>query len=168
MAGVIVSALEKATDKLNGALKYLCVALLFGMMLLGTVDVGGRYLFNSPVSGTYEIFGVLLPCIVLLGLAYTQAARAHIRITLVFERLPSQLQRVLGVFTTLIAMFITVLIGWHGLALSLRFWHMGKEIDTIQVPIFIPQLVVPLGALVLFLVLLVQLLQYLVKPGEGS
>jgi len=144
------------------------VALLFGMMLLGTADVTGRYVFNSPISGTYEIFGVLLPCIVLLGLAYTQAARAHIRITLVFERLPSWLQRVLGIFTTIIAMFITVLIGWHGLALSIRFWQMGKMIDTIQVPIFIPQLVVPLGALALFLVLLVQILQYLVKPGGRS
>jgi TRAP-type C4-dicarboxylate transport system permease small subunit len=168
MAGKIVGAFEKATDKLNVALKYLCIALLFGMMLLGTADVGGRYLFNRPVFGTYEIFGVLLPCIVLLGLAYTQAARAHIRITLVLQRLPSWLQRVLGVFTTLIAMFITVLIFWYGLALSMRFFEMGKQIDTIHVPKFIPQLVVPLGALVLFLVLLLQLIEYLAKRGERS
>ncbi len=168
MDGIIVRALEKATDKLNVVLKYLCVALLFGMMLLGTADVGGRYLFNSPVFGTYEIFGVLLPAIVLLGLAYTQAARAHIRITLVLQRLSSQVQTVLGVFTTIIAMFITVLIFWHGLALSIRFFEMGKEIDTIHIPIFIPQLVVPIGALVLFLVLLVQLIEYLTKRGERS
>jgi len=168
MGGIIVRTLEKATDKLNVGFKYLCVAILFGMMLLGAADVGGRYLFNSPVFGTYEIFGVLLPSMVLLGLAYTQAARAHIRITLVLQRLPSLAQRVLGIFTTLIAMFITVLICWHGLALSIKFWHLGKLIDTIQVPIFIPQLVVPVGALVLFLVLLVQLIEYLAKRGERS
>jgi len=168
MDGVIGRALEKATDKMNVGLQYLCIAILFGMMLLGSADVVGRYVFNRPVSGTYEIFGVLLPCLVLLGLAYTQAARAHIRITLVLERLPSRLQRVLGIVTTIIAMFITVLICWHGLALSIRFHDLGKMIDTIQVPIFIPQLVVPVGALALFLVLLVQLIQYLVKPGERS
>lgn len=168
MAGAVVRALEKATDRVNVVLKYLCVALLFIMMLLGTADVTGRYLFNRPVSGTYEIFGVLLPAIVLLGLAYTQAARAHIRITLLFERLPLQMQRVVGVFTTLIAMFITVLIFWYGLDLSFRFYHMGKEIDTIQIPIFIPQLVVPLGAVALFLVLVVQLIQIIVKPAERS
>ena len=168
MDGIIVRALEKATDKLNVGLKYLCIVILFGMMLLGTADVTGRYLFNSPVFGTYEIFGILLPAMVLLGLAYTQAARAHIRITLVLQRLPSLVQRVLGVFTTLIAMFITVLICWHGLALSIRFFEMGKRIDTIYLPIWIPQLVVPIGAFVLFFVLLVQLIEYLVKPGERS
>ena len=168
MGGIIVRTLEKTTDKLNVALKYLCIALLFGMMLLGTADVTGRYLFNNPILGTYETFGVLLPCIVLLGLAYTQAARAHIRITLVLQRLPSQVQHVLGIFTTLIAMFITVLIGWHGLELSIRFFHMGKRIDTIYLPIWIPQLVVPIGALVLFFVLLVQLLEYLVRREERS
>jgi TRAP-type C4-dicarboxylate transport system permease small subunit len=166
MGGIIVRAIEKTTDKLNIGLKYLCIALLFIMMLEGTVDVLGRYLFNSPLFGTYEIFGVLLPCIVLLGLAYTQAARGHISITLVLQHLSPTVQRALGIFTTLIMMFMTVLIGWHGLELSLRFLEMHKEIDTIGVPIWIPQLVVPLGALVLFLVLLVQLIESLAKRGE--
>ena len=47
------------------------------MMLLGTADVTGRYIFNKPILGTAEIFGILLPAIVLLGLAYTQEAQAH-------------------------------------------------------------------------------------------
>jgi TRAP-type C4-dicarboxylate transport system permease small subunit len=166
MGGIIVRAIEKVTDKLNVVLKYLCIALLFIMMLEGTVDVLGRYLFNNPLYGTYEIFGVLLPSIVLLGLAYTQAARGHIRITLVLNRLPAMAQRVLGIFTTIIMMFITFLMGWHGLLLAIRFFEMGKEIDTIRVPIWIPQLVLPLGALVLFFVLLVQLIEYLTKPAE--
>ena len=116
--------------------------------------------------GTYEIFGVLLPSIVLLGLAYTQTERAHVRITMVLEFLSPRLQRVFDIITTIIAMVITVLIGWHGLALAIRFWNSGKMIDTIHVPIWIPQLVVPMGALALFLVLSVQLIEYLVKSGK--
>lgn len=168
MAGAIIRTLEKTTDKLNTIMKYLCVILLFCMMLLGTVDVLGRYLFNSPVSGTYEIFGMLLPALVLLGLAYAQAERAHIRITLLISRLPSMVQRVLGIITTIIMMFMTVLIGWHGMELSLRFKEMGKLIDTIQIPIYIPQLVVPIGAFILLLVLLVQLIQDIARPAERS
>ena len=163
---MFIRALEKVTDKLNVALKYLCMSLLGVMLLLGSADVLGRYLFNRPVSGTYEIFGVLLPSIVLLGLAYAQAERAHVRITMVLERLPPLLQRVFNILTTLIFMVMTVLIGWFGFDLSMRFWDSGKLIDTIFVPKWIPQLVVPLGALALFLVLSVQLIEYLGKSGK--
>ena len=63
-------------------------------------------------------------------------------------------------------MVITILIGWHGFELSMLFWDSGKLIDTIFVPKWIPQLVVPLGALALFLVLLVQLIEYIFKSGK--
>jgi len=163
---MFIRALEKVTDRVNVALKYLCMSLLGVMLILGTADVLGRYLFNRPVSGTYEIFGVLLPSIVLLGLAYAQAERSHVRITMVVELLSPLLQRVFDIITTIIAMVITIIIGWHGFGLSIRFWNSGKMIDTIHVPKWIPQLVVPLGALALFLVLSVQLIEYLTKSGK--
>ena len=163
---MFIKALEKVTDKLNVALKYICMSLLGVMLLLGSADVLGRYLFNRPVSGTYEIFGVLLPSIVLLGLAYAQAERSHVRITMVLDLLSPLMQRVFDIFTTIISMVITIIIGWHGFELSIRFWNSGKMIDTINVPKWIPQLVVPLGALALFLVLSVQLIEYLVKSEK--
>ena len=163
---MFIRALEKVTDRVTLALRYLCMFILGIMLFLGTIDVMGRYLFNRPVQGTYEIFGVFLPCIVLLGLAYAQAERAHVSITMVVERLPLPVQRAFNILTTLIAMVMTVLIGWFGFELSLRFLNSGKLIDTIMVPKWIPQLVVPLGALALFLVLLVQLIEYLFKSGK--
>ena len=163
---MLMRALEKVSDKVTVAMRYLCMLILGVMLLLGTADVMGRYLFNRPVFGTYEIFGVFLPCIVLLGLAYTQAEHAHVSITMVIEVLPPPLQRVFNIITTIIAMVITILIGWFGFELSMRFLNSGKLIDTIRVPKWIPQLVVPLGALALFLVLLVQLIHLLVKSGK--
>ena len=165
---MIIRALEKVTDKVTLALRYLCMFILGIMLFLGTADVLGRYLLNLPVQGTYEIFGVFLPCIVLLGLAYAQAEQAHVKITMVLERLPAPLQRVFNILTTLIYMVMTVLIGWYGFDLSMRFLNSGKLIDTIFVPKWIPQLVVPLGALALFLVLLLQLIEYLFKSEKRN
>lgn len=160
---MFIRPLEKVTDKVTLALRYLCMFILGVMLFLGTADVMGRYLFNSPVFGTYEIFGVFLPCIVLLGLSYVQAEHAHVRITMLLDILPPALQNIFNIITTIIAMVMTVLIGWYGFELSVRFWNSGKLIDTIHVPKWIPQLVVPLGALALFLVLLVQLIDLIVK-----
>ncbi|HJX12427.1 MAG TPA: TRAP transporter small permease [Dehalococcoidales bacterium] len=168
MAKKIVSTLDKAAGKICGAMQWLCVVILFGMMLLGTGDVLGRYLLNKPITGTYETFGFLLPALVLLGLGYTQAARAHVRIELVITRMPPRLRNAVGIFTTVIALGIACLIFWQGLGLSIKYWHLGKMIDTIHLPIYIPQLVVPIGALALSFVLLVQLLEYITGQAQRS
>jgi TRAP-type C4-dicarboxylate transport system permease small subunit len=144
---------------MNSAVKYVCASLLFVMMALGTVDVSSRYLFNKPILGTLEIFEILLPAIVLLGLGYTQENRAHVRMSILVSHLSFRTQTVLNLLTNGCALLISALILWRGWVLTLGYWRMGRTIPTIEVPMFLPQLLVPLAALILSLVLIVQMLQ---------
>ena len=155
----ISKTLAKGVKLMNSAAKYVCVGLLFFMMALGTVDVLSRYLFNRPILGTLEIFEILLPAIVLLGLGYTQENRAHVRMEILVSHLSSRTQTFLNLLTNACALFISILILSRGWMLTIRYWHMGRTIPTIEVPMFLPQLLVPLGALILSLVLIVQMLQ---------
>ena len=82
----IAKTLAKGVRLINSALRYVCMSLLFFMMALGTCDVLGRYLFNKPILGTFEIFEILLPAIVLLGLGYTQESNAHVRVEIFVSR----------------------------------------------------------------------------------
>ncbi len=142
------------------------MGLLFFMMGLGTSDVMGRYLFNKPILGTLEIFEILLPAIVLLGLGYTQGSNAHVRVEILISRLSFRKQIILNLFTNIFAFFISIMILWRGWVLTTIYWHMGRKIPTIEVPIFLPQLLVPIGALFLSLVLMVQIFQYIVQLRE--
>ena len=151
--------LAKGVSLLNGAIRYVCASLLFVMMALGTVDVLGRFLFNNPILGTLEIFEILLPAIVLLGLGYTQENRAHVRMSLLVSHLSFRTQTVLSLFTNGCALLVTGLILWRGWVLTIRYWRMDRTIPTIEVPMFLPQVLVPLAALILSLVLIVQMLQ---------
>jgi TRAP-type C4-dicarboxylate transport system permease small subunit len=155
--------LAKGVNLITSALKYVCVSLLFLMMALGTVDVVSRYLFNKPILGTLETFEILLPAIVLLGLGYTQGNRAHVRMEILVSHLSFRTQTVLNFLTNGCALFISALILWRGWVLTIGYWRMGRTIPTIGVPMFLPQLLVPLGALILSLVLIVQMLQYITE-----
>ena len=138
------------------------------MMLLGTVDVGGRYLFNKPILGTFETFEILLPAIVLLGLGYTQGNKAHVRMEILISRLSSRKQTILNVFTNGCALFISLLILWRGWVLTIEYWRIGRTIPTIDVPMFLPQCLVPLGALMLSLVLMGQMLESIIQFRERN
>jgi TRAP-type C4-dicarboxylate transport system permease small subunit len=75
---------------------------------------------------------------------------------------------VLNLITNGCALFISVLILWRGWLLTTGYWRMGRMIPTIEVPMFLPQLLVPLGASMLTLVLVVQMLQYIVQLTERN
>ncbi len=145
---------------------YVCIGMLFIMMLLGSADVIGRYIFSKPVTGTFEIFEILLPGIVLLSLGATQAAGAHIRIETFVRYLPPRLRTATDFGTTLLSLAISILILWRGFLIALVYWHQGRVIPNIWVPMFLPRLFVPLGALGLCSALVVQLIQQAAKLRE--
>ena len=159
----VVETLAKGVSLMNSAVRYVCASLLFFMMALGTVDVLSRYLFNKPILGALETFEILLPAIVLLGLGYTQENRAHVRMELLVSHLSFRIQTILNLFTAGCALVISVLILRQGWMLAIRYWRMGRTIPTIEVPMYLPQLLVPLAALILSLVLIVQILQYITE-----
>ncbi len=154
-----VDLLAKGIHFINRYIKNFCLVLLFFMMILGTADVIGRYIFNRPILGTFEIFEIILPAIVLLGLGYTQENRAHVRMEILISRFSLRTQTFLNLITNGCALFISILILWRGWVLTIGYWHMGRTIPTIEIPMFLPQLLVPLGALLLSLVIIIQMLQ---------
>ena len=152
-------AFAKGFTALNSMFKYLCVVLLFFMMALGTADVIGRYLFNKPILGTLEVFEMLLPAIVLLGLGYTQESRVHVTMELLVLRLSRRKKMMMETITNVLALSVSALILWRGWILAIVYYRMGRKISTIDVPMFIPQFFVPLGALLLSIVLIVQIIE---------
>jgi TRAP-type C4-dicarboxylate transport system permease small subunit len=164
----ISEALAKGVSLMNSALKYVCVGLLLFMMALGTVDVIGRYLFNNPILGTLEVFEILLPAIVLLGLGYTQESKGHVSMDLLVTQLSPRTKTILEIVMNGCALVISALILWRGWILTAVYWRMGRTIPTIDVPMFLPQLFVPLGALMLSLVLMVQMLENIIQLRKGN
>jgi TRAP-type C4-dicarboxylate transport system permease small subunit len=151
-------AFEKEICTLSNVLVYVCVILLLFMLLLGVADVMGRYLFRKPIIGTLEAFEILLPAIVLLSLAYTQRSKGHITVDLFISHLPPKARAILGFATTSWAIILFGLIGWQGIVLSLSYRETERVITNIRVPMFLPRLLVPVGAFAMCLVLIVDLL----------
>jgi len=64
----------------------LAATLLFFMMMLTFVDVIGRYLFNTPVYGGFEMTEVALATMIFAGLPLVTARDEHVTVDL-FDRL---------------------------------------------------------------------------------
>ena len=143
---------------MSNVLMYVCAVLLLVMLFLGIADVAGRYLFNKPIIGTVEVFEVLLPAMVLLSLAYTQQLKAHVTVDLFCSKLPPRPRAIVGMMTTLWAIVLFALIAWQGVLSAISYHQMNSIITNIGLPMFLPRILVPVGAAAMCLVLLVDLL----------
>ena len=129
-----------------------CSLAIVGMGITVTYEIIARYLFNAPTTWAQEISIFFLLALALLGLAPTLAADEHIRIDLLTRKLPRPVQRWLQIATlAAIAVYaaIAAVGGFEIVRQSLRFGR--KSLTLLEVPVWIPQTLLPVGMALLAL-----------------
>lgn len=120
--------------------------IIMGLMFLVVVDVVGRKLFNSPLSGTTEIAEVTLVGVVYLSISYVQRLRGHVNVDLFINLLPAPLRVGVELASLVMALLMSALITW-GTALfawesvRLQDYTMGIA----RVPVWPAKVVVAAG-----------------------
>jgi TRAP-type transport system small permease protein len=161
--------LTKRMNYLN-IYSWIAMVLLFIMMVLGTIDVLGRYFINKPIKGTLEWSELMLAGIVFFGWASVQAADEHVKVDMVIRRFSPRVQAIAKLFGLFLSFIIFGLYGWRGVMMAIDYSDIGRLVLTINVPMFWFELMVPLGALAVFIVMISQVrdtLKQLKKGGGG-
>ncbi len=132
-------------------------------MMLTVADVCGRYFFNSPIKGTWELIGLLLVFAGTLGLGYCQMKKAHIRINIVVEQFPPRVQALMLSFTHLVGLAAFSLISWRMFMLAMRYLSTmkGYVTDTLEIPYPPFMFALSIGAGIMVFILIVDLVQSL-------
>ncbi len=94
-------------------LRYLAAAILMFLMLFTAVDVIGRYFFNKPVWGGFELTEVSLAVLIFAGLPLTTLRNGHITVDLLDAVTPRAVLRVQHVVTNLIAAGCTAFLAYR-------------------------------------------------------
>lgn len=135
-------------EKITRLLGYIGMFFVIPMMLLTSADATARDFFSRPVRGAFELNSLVLSVFVLLGLAYAQQMKDHVRVTLLLERLPVKLSSAISIFTTLLCMFIVGIMSWQGIVVS---FEASSVSDMLRIPQLPFRLLVTLGGVFLFL-----------------
>ncbi len=127
-----------------------CIVLITVMIL---AQIVGRW-FGVIIPSTEDFSGYLLAAASFLALAYTFRHGAHIRVTLLIHLLSSAHQRKLMYLVLFIFSVITGFGAYHLSYLVYESWSF-RELSQgyIAIPIWIPQLPMALGAVILFIAL---------------
>jgi TRAP-type transport system small permease protein len=124
----------KKRRPLSTYLSYIGNVALAGMMLLTTTDVIGRYFFNAPVLGAYEITEYLMLIMVFSFLARAQSAKVHINVDIVFNRLPAGLRNFLQRFNHLVCLLMMILVTWMSILRVFELRKTGEASVLLKIP----------------------------------
>jgi TRAP-type transport system small permease protein len=108
-------------------------AILFAMMLLTFADVVGRYVFNRPVQGAFEVTELMLVVLIFAGLPLVSYADEHVTMDFIDRLLApagrARLQRAMHVVIAAIMAFLT----WLVWLKADRIWAYRDATDVLRI-----------------------------------
>lgn len=161
-------SLLRRMEGISSLLAYVGSFALFFMMALTTVDVAGRYLFNAPIIGVFEITEFLVLILIFSFIGYAQAGKAHVSVDLLVAQFPRKLQVITDLFTHTICLTLMGLITWMGVRRALELMAVGGVSPNLKVPAYPFVFFLSLGCAVMCLQYLVDIIRLLATLGEDA
>jgi TRAP-type C4-dicarboxylate transport system permease small subunit len=88
----IVSKAASIVHIISNSLGTVCAVVLFIMALISTIDVIGRYIFNSPLPGAQELVEIAMSVSVYTGIALAVHKRNVIIVPVFTDKMPERVR----------------------------------------------------------------------------
>ena len=144
-------AMRRTLDFLYDAAAWLGALLMIGVLAMVLLSIFGR-LLHFHVRGTDAYAGYCMAGAGFLALAHTLKKNEHIRVTLLLNALPPGGKKVLEVWSLCAAVLLSGLFCFYSIKLAWQSWDF-HDISTGNdaTPLWIPQIGMALGTLVLLI-----------------
>lgn len=117
---------EKAVMEATRLLHILAAIWLCILAMTIVVDVFGRFVFNSPLTGTAEIVANSVVAIAFLQIPFAIRTYGMLRTTVVLEHLGDSGRRIFNIATYLLGVFLFALLAWSSWDSMIFSWSIGE------------------------------------------
>jgi TRAP-type C4-dicarboxylate transport system permease small subunit len=152
--------------RVESALTVLSAVIVCLMMLLVVTQIIARTL-RTALPGIIESLELLVVAVAFLGLAYTQSINGHIRIDVISNQLPVKWRQALE------GLLLALALGTFGIMTHVsgeqayEAWVLGDyRSGLIHYPLWPSKMLIPIGAGLLSLRLLIQLIALFPRPSK--
>jgi TRAP-type C4-dicarboxylate transport system permease small subunit len=158
--------MKKLLDGCERLMLYVSAFATFALMVLTTADAGGRYIFNHPITGAYEVTtNYLMIGAVFLGMVFGYQKGAFIRVTLLTAHLPRNVLLALNQFIQGLSILYGLALVVASFLQALRTIETGTTLSTVEIPLGPAYVIVPVGLFFMSLAMLLDMRK--VRKGKS-
>ena len=139
------------------ALRMLAATLLVLSVALNFANVVGRYCFNSSIYWAEEVMLFLMVSCVFLGNGVVAWSGRQIRMDVIVGMMPEKAREALDLFSELLLIATALLIVVFAWPVIRDLWAFDQRSQSAEVPLVIPQFMVPLGLSIMAVLVIVRL-----------
>ena len=133
---------------------YIAGIVLFGMMMLTTIDVICRYFFNASILGVYEITEFMMLCVVFFSLSFAQKLKGHVAVNILVDRLSNKNRQIFDVCNFFISIIFLLLVAWMSSSQGIELFHSNRVSGNLTIPVYPFFFVLSLGCVAMALELI--------------
>lgn len=171
----LVTALQAVTDGLSLAAAFIAVLCMIAMTLLVLVEIVlaslSKLISFVPTSTHigWEYSGYLMGACFLLGTGMTFRAGLQIRVEALLRAGKGRFAHAFEIASSFVGATVSIFLAYSLMNFTLRTWGFGEVSQDSLTPLWIPQAVLALGAIILALQMVVRLIASLTgHPLERS
>lgn len=120
---------------LEHTLGVVCALLLLGLVAVTCIDVAGRYFFDAPLSGAFEVTEIMLAALVFSALPLTTERREHVEVDLLRMLLGPAANRLLGFFAGLFSLALLTTFAWRLFSHAMGAAEDGAVTNALSIPL---------------------------------
>ena len=140
-----LGVIDTFISKLEAAILALGVLL----MALNTVtNVIARFVFGNSIMFSGELNRILIIMITFAGIGYAARHGRHIRMSAIYDALPVGGRKVLMIFIALFTSVVMFFLFYYSLVYIADMYSKGRVLPSLQLPIWVIYIWVPLGFLI--------------------
>jgi TRAP-type C4-dicarboxylate transport system permease small subunit len=150
--------LLRGVRALVSVLRILAGVLLVASIGLNFANVIGRYFFNTSIFWAEEIMLYLMVACVFLGNGVVAWSGRQLRMDVIVAMMPVPVQKVLALVAELTFVVVAVAIVVFAWPVIRDLWLFDQRSQSAELPMVIPQVMVPIGLSIMAFLVVVRLL----------
>jgi TRAP-type C4-dicarboxylate transport system permease small subunit len=143
---------------LVSALRILAGVLLVASIALNFANVVGRYFFNASIYWAEEVMLFLMVACVFLGNGVVAWSGRQLRMDVIVGMMPAYTQKVLALLSELTFIVVALCIVIFSWPVMRDLWNFDQRSQSAEIPMVIPQSLVPIGLSIMVILTVVRLL----------
>ena len=151
------NALSRGAKTLIAALRLAAGAMLAASVAINFANIVGRYFLSVSLSWAEEAMLFLMIGCVFLGAAPVGWAGRHIRMDVVISLLPPRARKAFDIFSDLVTIATCLALAIFAWPVMTMLTELDQRSQSANIPLVIPQAVLPLGLLLMAFLIAVRL-----------
>lgn len=145
---------ERFIEAVSKLLMAIGAIVLMMMMFLTAVDVGFRYVMNSPIPGALELVEYMMAILIPFSIAYCAFQRSHVAVELIFERFPKLFQAIIDITTKILTLLFVIAVTWENTWYVKEMYTSKMTSAVLLIPAYPFVIPTALGTLIFSLILI--------------